>query len=84
MRILFLMFTLIFSSAVFAQQLPANNPHAIIYKEGTHYSTLDAPVPTIVDNSTSVEITEIFRFGCPACARFETSINVCWRSVRFI
>ncbi len=40
------------------------------FKEGTHYVALSAPVPTIAGKD-KVEITEIFRFGCPACFHFE-------------
>lgn len=60
-------------------QEAAESP-AAKYVEGKHYSRLKAPVPTVVDK-TSVEITEIFRFGCPACARFEESANV-WKKTK--
>jgi len=40
------------------------------YIEGTHYQKMLAPVPTIV-GADKVEITEIFRYGCPACFHFE-------------
>lgn len=40
------------------------------YIEGTHYQRLSAPVPTVAAKD-KVEITEVFRFGCQACFRFE-------------
>lgn len=40
------------------------------YIEGTHYQRMLAQVPTIVP-ADKVEIAEIFRFGCPACFKFE-------------
>ncbi|WP_096086692.1 thiol:disulfide interchange protein DsbA/DsbL [Agaribacterium haliotis] len=42
------------------------------YVENKHYTKLLAPVPTIVGED-KVEVTEVFRFGCPACARFEVA-----------
>ncbi len=45
------------------------------YIEGTHYQKMSVPVPSIVGKD-KVEITEIFRFGCPACFKFEESYQV--------
>jgi len=35
-------------------------------------------VPSIVDTSKLVEVTEVFRFGCPACANFEKAA-IAWK-----
>lgn len=58
------------SLAACAQEAPSSSGK---YVEGKHYAAIKAPVPTVVDNSKQVEVTEVFRFGCPACARFETA-----------
>ena len=35
------------------------------WKEGTHYFTIDPPLPTTTGDK--VEVTEVFSYGCPAC-----------------
>lgn len=44
------------------------------YQEGKHYSKLAQPVPTVV-SAGKVEVAEVFRFGCPACYRFEENVR---------
>lgn len=48
------------------------------YTEGVHYVKLLAPVPTIVDTD-KIEVTEVFRFGCPACYHFEAAAKT-WKA----
>ena len=50
------------------------------FVEGKHYLPLSAAVPTIVGDK-KVEITEIFRFSCPACFRFEQA-SVEWKKTK--
>ncbi len=54
-----------------AQDAPVSGERFI---EGQHYMKMQAPVPTIVGED-KVEITEVFRFGCPACFHFESAIS---------
>jgi thiol:disulfide interchange protein DsbA len=51
-----------------AQEIEAEAP--MEWVEGTHYLLMEKPVATVVD-APKVEVTEIFRFGCPACYHFE-------------
>ncbi len=52
------------SAAVSAQELV----------EGQHYTLLESPVATQVDDD-QIEVTEAFWFGCPHCYRLKTSVN---------
>mgnify|MGYP004450955449 FL=1 len=52
------------SAAVSAQELV----------EGQHYTLLESPVATQVDDD-QIEVTEAFWFGCPHCYRLQTSVN---------
>lgn len=52
------------SAAVSAQELV----------EGQHYTLLESPVATQVDED-QIEVTEAFWFGCPHCYRLQTSVN---------
>lgn len=52
------------SAAVGAQELV----------EGQHYTLLESPVATQVDED-QIEVTEAFWFGCPHCYRLQTSVN---------
>lgn len=69
------------SLAACAQEAPAPGAAVEKYVEGKHYTRLSSPVPTVVDNSKYVEITEVFRFGCPACARFEDAA-ISWKQTK--
>ncbi|ATJ81124.1 thiol:disulfide interchange protein DsbA/DsbL [Halomonas beimenensis] len=42
--------------------------------EGQHYTTLDEPVPTQVEDGR-IEVTEAFWYGCPHCYNLETPLN---------
>jgi thiol:disulfide interchange protein DsbA len=64
MRVLFAAFVALLSLQAYAQE----------YKEGTHYTKLSQPVPTVV-SAGKIEVAEVFRFGCPACFRFEEHIR---------
>lgn len=63
-----------------AQEAPESQA-AGMYVEGKHYTRLKAPVPTVVNQKTSIEVTEVFRFGCPACARFEQAA-LTWKKTK--
>lgn len=76
MRYLIIAASFLFSLAACAQE--SQPPAVEKYIEGTHYMRLAAPVPSIVDTTKQVEVTEVFRFGCPACARFEDAIGA-WK-----
>ncbi|MCC4287124.1 thiol:disulfide interchange protein DsbA/DsbL [Vreelandella aquamarina] len=52
------------SAAVSAQELV----------EGQHYTLLESPVATQVDED-QIEVTEAFWFGCPHCYRLQTPVN---------
>ncbi|MCG7576324.1 MULTISPECIES: thiol:disulfide interchange protein DsbA/DsbL [unclassified Halomonas] len=52
------------SAAVSAQELV----------EGQHYTLLESPVATQVDDD-QIEVTEAFWFGCPHCYRLQTTVN---------
>lgn len=52
------------SAAVSAQELV----------EGQHYTLLESPVATQVDEG-QIEVTEAFWFGCPHCYRLQTPVN---------
>ena len=51
--------------AIFAKASP--------YEEGTHYVLLEVPIQT--RNSSVVEVTEYFSYGCPHCYRFEPLVS---------
>lgn len=76
MRSLFLLVGLVLSLGACAEEssAPAASASTESYVEGQHYIKLLAPVPTIV-GSDKVEVTEIFRFGCPACFQFSKSLQ---------
>jgi thiol:disulfide interchange protein DsbA len=74
MRYCLLMLSFVFSLGACAQEAPATSGGEK-YIEGTHYQKMSAPVPTIVPQD-KIEITEIFRFGCPACFKFEDVYQV--------
>ncbi|CBV44148.1 thiol:disulfide interchange protein DsbA/DsbL [Halomonas elongata] len=42
--------------------------------EGQHYSTLDEPVKTHVEDG-KIEVTEAFWYGCPHCYALEDTLN---------
>ena len=78
MRYLAFISGLIFSVVACAEDAPA--PNAEKYEEGKHYLVLSAPVQTIVPKD-KVEITEVFRFGCPHCYHFEESASK-WKKTK--
>ncbi|WP_100637999.1 thiol:disulfide interchange protein DsbA/DsbL [Marinobacter salexigens] len=43
--------------------------NATDWKEGTHYKKLDTPVRT--DSGASIEVAEVFWYGCPHCYNFK-------------
>ena len=51
--------------AIFAKASP--------YEEGTHYVLLEIPIQT--RDSSVVEVTEYFSYGCPHCYRFEPLVS---------
>jgi thiol:disulfide interchange protein DsbA len=44
------------------------------FREGTHYSVLRTPQPSLVA-AGRIEVTEVFSFGCPACNQFQSTID---------
>ncbi|RTR05539.1 thiol:disulfide interchange protein DsbA/DsbL [Halomonas nitroreducens] len=42
--------------------------------EGEHYTTLDEPVKTLVEEG-KIEVTEAFWYGCPHCYNLEEPLN---------
>ncbi len=77
MRYFLIAASFLVSIAACAQE-EAPAPSVAKYVEGKHYTKLSSPVPSVVDTSKNVEITEVFRFGCPACARFEKAV-ISWK-----
>jgi len=50
------------------------------YVDGKDYLSMTVPVPTIAP-ADKVEVTEVFRFGCPHCYHFE-SVLAEWNKTR--
>ena len=44
------------------------------FEDGVHYVTLEIPIA--VKNKDTIEVTEYFSYGCPACYEFERFISV--------
>ncbi|WP_370980485.1 thiol:disulfide interchange protein DsbA/DsbL [Agaribacterium sp. ZY112] len=79
MRYWIFLFGIFFSLVACAEE---STPSAAAEKfvENKHYARLLAPVPTIVAED-KVEITEVFRFGCPACSRFHVAAKE-WKKTK--
>ncbi|MFL1468064.1 thiol:disulfide interchange protein DsbA/DsbL [Marinobacter sp. HN1S83] len=56
--------------AAFAIAGPVN---AAEWREGTHYRELSSPVRT--DSSESIEVAEVFWYGCPHCYAFKPLVE---------
>jgi thiol:disulfide interchange protein DsbA len=69
MRILIAALGLMVSLAACAE---SDQPESI-YKAGQHYAVLDQPVRTI--DSSKIEVTEVFWYGCSHCFRFEPMLH---------
>lgn len=79
MRYWLLVTSFLFSLVACAQEAPVAGAQSFV--EGKHYTRLSAPVPSVVDTSSAVEVTEVFRFGCPACANFEKAA-IAWKATK--
>ncbi|HJU40042.1 MAG TPA: thiol:disulfide interchange protein DsbA/DsbL [Tahibacter sp.] len=51
-----------------AAQAPAPAGAPTTYVEGKHYELIDPPVQTA--DPAKIEVTEVFSYGCPACAGY--------------
>ena len=80
MRYWILALGLLGSLAACAKDETTAAPAVEKFIENKHYTKLLAPVPTIVEGD-SVEISEVFRFGCPACFRFEAAVKE-WKKTK--
>ncbi|PAV25654.1 thiol:disulfide interchange protein DsbA [Tamilnaduibacter salinus] len=43
------------------------------WESGTHYQTLDQPLPT--DSADRIQVTEVFWYGCPHCYSFKPHVE---------
>ena len=46
------------------------------FEDGVHYATLEIPIAN--KNKDSIEVTEYFSYGCPACYQFEGVLSA-WK-----
>ncbi|CAN0606549.1 unnamed protein product, partial [Ectocarpus sp. 12 AP-2014] len=51
----------------------AGQVSAAEWQEGTHYRELSSPVRT--DNSETIEVAEVFWYGCPHCYNFKPLVE---------
>lgn len=51
----------------------AGQASAAEWQEGTHYRELSSPVRT--DNSETIEVAEVFWYGCPHCYNFKPLVE---------
>ncbi len=65
-QLLLVCFFMLLSAAAVAEQ-------AVKFNEGVDYQLIKPAQPT--DDPDRIEVVEIFWYGCPACYRFEPSLN---------
>lgn len=70
MRPLLAILAFVFSMAACAEESTTVAPS---YKAGVHYAVLDTPSRT--SDSSKIEVTEVFWYGCSHCFRFEPMVQ---------
>ena len=66
-KLIFALFALIISP------LAATAADAVKFEEGVHYQVISPPVPTA--DSATIEVVEMFWYGCPHCFHFEPLVT---------
>lgn len=66
--------TFLFAAALTLSGCIPETSQAQEFKEGTHYVTINPPIPTQAE-AGKVEVLELFWYGCPHCLSLEPTIE---------